>query len=48
MENNNPNYVYDNVIQINDADSSRRFLANIFIWMAVGLGLSAFMAFEFF
>ncbi|MDB5115588.1 MAG: Bax inhibitor/YccA family protein [Mucilaginibacter sp.] len=48
MENNTSNYAYDNVIQVNDADSSRKFLANIFIWMFVALGLSAFFAFEFF
>ena len=46
MENNN-NYVYDNVIQINEADASRRFLANVFLWMFVALGLSAFCAYFF-
>src|SRR4051812_44452908 len=47
MENNTPNYVYDNVIQIDDADASRKFIANVFIWMFVALGTSAFVAFEF-
>ena len=47
MENNNPNYVYDNVIQINDADASRKFIANVFMWMFVALGVSAFCAFMF-
>jgi FtsH-binding integral membrane protein len=48
MENNNPNYVYENVTQINEVDSSRKFLANVFLWMTAGLALSAFMAYEFF
>jgi len=47
MENNKPDYVYDNVIQINDADSSRRFLANVFMWMFVALGISALLAYLF-
>lgn len=47
MENNNPDYVYDNVIQINDADASRKYLAKVFTWMFVALGISAFVALEF-
>jgi FtsH-binding integral membrane protein len=47
MENNNPNYVYDNVIQINDTDASRKFLANVFMWMFVALGVSASIAYLF-
>lgn len=47
MESNNPNYVYDNVIQINDADASRKFIANVFLWMFVALGVSAFCAYSF-
>ena len=47
MENNNPNYQYDNVIQINDADASRKFLANVFMWMFVALGVSSLLAFLF-
>jgi FtsH-binding integral membrane protein len=47
MENNNPDYTYKNVIQINDADASRKFLANVFMWMFVALGVSATMAFIF-
>ncbi len=47
MENNKPDYVYDNVIQINEADSTRRFLANVFMWMFVALGLSAACAYLF-
>ena len=47
MENNNPNYVYDNVIQIDDASASRKFLANVFLWMFIALGVSAFCAYAF-
>ena len=47
MENRNSNYVYENVIQINEADSSKKFIANVFLWMFVALGLSAFCAFYF-
>lgn len=47
MENNNPNYVYENVMQITDADASRKFLANVFLWMFVALGLSAICAYLF-
>lgn len=48
MENNTPDYVYNNVTQINDTDSSRKYLAKVFTWMFVALGVSAFVAFEFF
>jgi FtsH-binding integral membrane protein len=47
MENNKPDYVYNNVIQLDDADASRKFLANVFLWMFVALGISATMAFMF-
>lgn len=49
MENNNPDYVYQNVIQLDDsADASRKYLAKVFAWMFVALGISAFCAFEFY
>jgi FtsH-binding integral membrane protein len=47
MENNNPNYVYENVSQINDSDTTRKFLANVFLWMFVGLGISTLAAYSF-
>jgi FtsH-binding integral membrane protein len=47
MESNNPNYVYENVMQVNDADASRKFLANVFAWMFVALGISAICAYIF-
>jgi FtsH-binding integral membrane protein len=47
MENQNPDYTYQNVIQIEDADASRKFLANVFIWMFAAMGISAVTAYEF-
>ena len=47
MENNNPDYVYNNVIQLGDADASRKFIANVFLWMFAALAISAFCAFLF-
>jgi FtsH-binding integral membrane protein len=47
MENRNSNYQYDNVIQIEDADLSRRFIANVFMWMFVALGISSGFALAF-
>jgi len=48
MENNKPDYVYDNVMQINEADASRTYLAKVFTWMFIALGISAFVALEFY
>src|SRR6201996_230475 len=47
MENQNPDYTYQNVIQIEDADQSRKFIANVFMWMFVALGISAGFAYAF-
>jgi len=47
MENNNPDYVYKNVIQLDDADASRKFIANVFLWMFAALGISALCAYGF-
>jgi len=47
MENNNSNYVYKNVMQLDDADASRKFIANVFLWMFVALGISALCAYIF-
>lgn len=47
MENNNPDYVYKNVIQLDDADASRKFIANVFLWMFAALGVSALCAYVF-
>ncbi len=47
MEIKDSKYVYDNVIQIDEADSSRKYLAKVFTWMFVALGISAFVAYSF-
>jgi len=49
MEVKRDDYVYDNVIQVEDEGTiaSRRFLAGVFTWMFVALGISAFVAYEF-
>jgi len=40
-------YKYDNVVQIDNVDSARKFVANVFLWMFVALALSAACAYEF-
>jgi len=47
MENKNPDYTYQNVIQIEDTESSRKFMAGVFLWMFVALGVSAAFAYAF-
>jgi FtsH-binding integral membrane protein len=47
MESNNFNYQYDKVMQLDDQASSRKFIANVFMWMFVALGISAFFAYLF-
>jgi FtsH-binding integral membrane protein len=47
MENQNPDYTYQNVVQIEDADASRKFMAGVFAWMFVALGISSALAFAF-
>jgi len=47
MENNTTDYAYQNVVQLTDADASRKYLASVFVWMFAALGISAFCAFEF-
>ena len=41
MENKTPDYTYDNVIQLDDTDTSRKFIANVFLWMFIALAISA-------
>lgn len=49
MENNSSNYVYNSVTQLDDSETtSRKYLAKVFAWMFVALGISAFVAFEFY
>ncbi|MGZ3750116.1 MAG: Bax inhibitor-1/YccA family protein [Mucilaginibacter sp.] len=45
MENQMPDYT--NVIQIEDADQSRKFIASVFLWMFVALGISSISAYAF-
>jgi FtsH-binding integral membrane protein len=47
MENQNTDYVYKNVVQIEDADQSRKFIAGVFSWMFVALGISSIAAYLF-
>jgi len=49
MEVKRDDYVYDNVIQVEDEASiaSRRFLGGVFTWMFVALGVSALVAYLF-
>jgi FtsH-binding integral membrane protein len=46
MENNKLNYTYDNVIQLDEATTSRKFMANVFLWMFLALAISAVCAYE--
>jgi FtsH-binding integral membrane protein len=48
MEIKDNNYTYQSVIQMDDEQtSSRKFLANVFLWMFGALAISTFMAYEF-
>jgi FtsH-binding integral membrane protein len=47
MENQNTDYTYQNVVQIEDTDQSRKFIANVFVWMFVALGISTLLAYAF-
>jgi len=47
METKTQDYVYQNVSHIENAEASRRFIANVFMWMFVALGLSALCTYIF-
>ncbi|MDB5063315.1 MAG: hypothetical protein JWP67_3158 [Mucilaginibacter sp.] len=47
METKTTNYVYENVSYVENADASRRFIANVFVWMFVALGISAVCSYIF-
>jgi FtsH-binding integral membrane protein len=47
MENQNQDYTYQNVIQIEEATQSRKFIAGVFSWMFVALGISSVAAYLF-
>ena len=40
-------YVYDNVSHVENPEASRRFIANVFLWMFVALGISSFCTYIF-
>jgi FtsH-binding integral membrane protein len=47
METKTSDFVYDNVSHIENADASRKFIANVFMWMFVALGISALCTYAF-
>lgn len=48
METHNTNYDYKNVIQLSGTEeTTRKFMANVFLWMFVALGISAGFAYYF-
>lgn len=47
MEDKTTNYVYDSVFVTENADASRKFIANVFLWMFVALAISAGFAYVF-
>ncbi|RWY55782.1 Bax inhibitor-1/YccA family protein [Mucilaginibacter gilvus] len=47
METKTSNFVYDNVSQVENAEASRKFIANVFMWMFVALGVSALCTYAF-
>jgi hypothetical protein len=47
METKTHDYVYENVSHVENAEASRRFIANVFMWMFVALALSAFCTYIF-
>ena len=47
MENTNFNYQYDSIKVDGNSEASRRFIANVFMWMFLALGVSAFCAYLF-
>ncbi|MES2265326.1 MAG: Bax inhibitor-1/YccA family protein [Bacteroidota bacterium] len=44
---NNFEYVYDNVSYVENPEASRKFIANVFVWMFVALGISALCTYTF-
>ncbi|WP_374948743.1 Bax inhibitor-1/YccA family protein [Mucilaginibacter sp.] len=47
METKTHDYVYENVSYVENAEASRKFIANVFMWMFVALGLSAVCSYIF-
>lgn len=47
METKTTDYVYESVSHIENAEASRKFIANVFMWMFVALSLSAVCSYIF-
>lgn len=46
MDDNKLNYTYDSVIQVDETAASKKFMANVFLWMFLALAISAVCAYE--
>jgi FtsH-binding integral membrane protein len=44
---NNFEYAYENVSHVENPEASRRFIANVFVWMFVALGISSICTYTF-
>ncbi len=47
MDNNSLDYQYHNVVQLEDAVNTKRFMANVFAWMFLALAISGAFAYYF-
>ena len=47
METKTSDFVYDNVSHVENAEASRKFIAHVFMWMFVALGISALCTYIF-
>jgi FtsH-binding integral membrane protein len=47
METKIQDYVYNDVSHVENAEASRRFIANVFLWMFVALGISSLCTYTF-
>ncbi|MXV13731.1 Bax inhibitor-1/YccA family protein [Hufsiella ginkgonis] len=47
MENSRSNYTYESVFQDKSIDISKRFIADVFLWMFIGLAISAAVSLYF-
>lgn len=47
METKTHDYVYENVSYVENPEASRKFIANVFVWMFVALGISSLCTYTF-
>ncbi|OOQ60698.1 Bax inhibitor-1/YccA family protein [Mucilaginibacter pedocola] len=47
METKSTDFIYDSVSHVENAEASRKFIANVFMWMFVALGISALCTYTF-